>query len=1118
MLYPLIFNPIVKAHPWGGRQLHDLYGKPLPAEGNFGESWEISDRPEGVSVIANGPLAGKDLRWLMENHAGDLLGQAQPSNGRFPLLVKILDCREAPSIQVHPPAAVAARTGGEPKTELWYVTHAEPDAELFVGLRPGTKRAQFERRIADGSLADALHRVPVRPGDAMFVPSGRVHAIGGGTTVFEIQQNSNTTYRVFDWNRKDASGKPRELHVQSALESIDFDDVRPGLVAEAWTEEDKVRRRSLARNDTFGIEERQVGAGYRFEVGTLDRPLTIGVAQGELEVHSEASGIHFQLGPGQFCLIPAVVKDAVLTAGRAATFLVAAPAVVEQAQQVGQRLANSAAAPAWQSYELPRRRVDPSERKPSLPSRRMVKRNLTRRLIYSPFLKMLVLLFWFRVVVLGMAAVLVAGVIMVPRLWVVTPPGFLPRVKVSLLDKVQAAMLKRSAERAMARQDYDGAYDAWRNAFGNNQGDPDLTRGLIRCIMAPDPMVENRLPIGVQAADWLLRLTQTNRTDVELVTSFYDKAQLYELAGLLLGPLTQDSMVISTNDLVNPVALADRLRVASREVDALVLDRFPGSAKAALTSPQALGAKAATEILLKGLNGVIDGLPLYQTQVFANITLRPDTRQLLATNPRDDGLKRLNRMLLEDAYPNDLRRMFEFSSRMKAAYVKALFFSSEFDEYDRLWRQLTPAEQSTPDMQLIRAGYVTGWSKAGALSDGNDVGKARETIAAAADQGSGPLWVLANRLQMAVSSSRLDAKGYLEALQRLKAAQVDNAVDNASYWMLLANTGRKAEAVTLARDYATPPRASYELVQLARINVLLGTKDVAVKIMRAFANAFPLSESVWTMYASLLLDDKDWEGLRGAALHMRQFPIFRGSLDALANYYEGRADLATGRLEAADQAFRQAGLSDFRTPGQAMVAAGALLTLEHGDQRGYPAAARAILERAHGMVTNNLQYLELLTKAADQLRDGELLLESTRAAYELAPNNPDVLMRYSGALLVMNKQPGLAITITGQLLERFPNSSAVKINRALAFLYNYRANEAKAVLDTIDESRLRSEERNSYKQALFEYYYMKQDYEAARGALKEITMEALYPLEQQRLRAMVDKLPAPKTTGPKPTA
>jgi len=132
MLYPLIFNPIVKAHPWGGRRLHDLYGKPLPAEGNFGESWEISDRPEGVSVIANGPLAGKDLRWLMEHHAAELLGQAQPSNGRFPLLVKILDCREAPSIQVHPPAALAARIGGEPKTELWYVTHAEPAAELFV--------------------------------------------------------------------------------------------------------------------------------------------------------------------------------------------------------------------------------------------------------------------------------------------------------------------------------------------------------------------------------------------------------------------------------------------------------------------------------------------------------------------------------------------------------------------------------------------------------------------------------------------------------------------------------------------------------------------------------------------------------------------------------------------------------------------------------------------------------------------------------------------------------------------------------------------------------------------------------------------------------------------------
>ena len=154
MLYPLLFHPILKERIWGGRKLEQLYGKLLPPNIPVGESWEISDRPGDASVIANGPLAGKDLRWLMENCAEELLGKVKAANGYFPLLLKILDAQEKLSLQVHPPASLAKKMGGEPKTEMWYVADATADADLFVGLKRGVTRAEFEKKTADGTVAE----------------------------------------------------------------------------------------------------------------------------------------------------------------------------------------------------------------------------------------------------------------------------------------------------------------------------------------------------------------------------------------------------------------------------------------------------------------------------------------------------------------------------------------------------------------------------------------------------------------------------------------------------------------------------------------------------------------------------------------------------------------------------------------------------------------------------------------------------------------------------------------------------------------------------------------------------------------------------------------------------
>jgi mannose-6-phosphate isomerase len=307
VLYPFIFQPILKERVWGGRELERLYAKPLPPGKPIGESWEISDRPGDASVIANGPLAGKTLRWLMENHAAEILGDAKPAaGGRFPLLCKILDAREKLSLQVHLPANKAVELKGEPKTEIWFIADAAPDASLYVGLKRNVTRAEFEKKISDGSVADCFHRIPVRAGDAMFLPSGRVHAIGSSLVIFEIQQNSDTTYRVFDWNRTGLDGKPRELHIAQSLASIDFNDFEPKLVETKFTANGKIQKRPLVNDPLFKVEAWKMNSG----ASGLLKPKKlqiIAVTAGKIEIKSGVMAV--KLSAGQFCLIPASLEQ-----------------------------------------------------------------------------------------------------------------------------------------------------------------------------------------------------------------------------------------------------------------------------------------------------------------------------------------------------------------------------------------------------------------------------------------------------------------------------------------------------------------------------------------------------------------------------------------------------------------------------------------------------------------------------------------------------------------------------------------------------------------------------------------------------------------------------------------
>jgi len=307
VLYPFTFHPIFKERIWGGDKIGRLYGKKLPAGRLIGESWEISDRSGDASIIANGPLAGKNLRWLMENHRVEILGTAKPaSNNRFPLLCKILDAREKLSLQVHPSAGKAAELKGEPKTEMWFIADATPGAELYAGLKCGVTRAEFEKKITTGGVAECFHRIPVRTGDAMFLPSGRVHAIGAGLVIFEIQQNSDTTYRVFDWDRVGLDGQPRELHVAQSLASIDFNDFEPPLIQSQFSGSPSIQRRPLVDDPLFKVEAWKLhpGGRNRLQSGKLQ---IVAVTEGGVEIKGDLASVN--LSAGQFSLIPASLEQ-----------------------------------------------------------------------------------------------------------------------------------------------------------------------------------------------------------------------------------------------------------------------------------------------------------------------------------------------------------------------------------------------------------------------------------------------------------------------------------------------------------------------------------------------------------------------------------------------------------------------------------------------------------------------------------------------------------------------------------------------------------------------------------------------------------------------------------------
>ena len=313
-MYPFKFQPVYKDYLWGGRNLARL-GKVLPPEGIVAESWEVSGHPDGLSVIANGEYAGRAMNDLINEYPQEILGTAVhlKYGQRFPLLVKLIDANQKLSVQVHPDDAYALNKENEfGKHEIWYIISARPGARIVYGLAPGITKEDFARRVEAGDVESALQYLEVTAGDVIDIPPGTVHALGEGIVLAEIQQNSNATYRVYDYDRVDAAGNKRPLHVEKALQVIDYASKKRGKVTPGAPEQLSVAstKQALTANFHFAVEFYQVNdlvnetaAGDRFYIYTvLEGEGTIRFGDTETPVRQ-----------GESVLIPAVLGNYQLT-------------------------------------------------------------------------------------------------------------------------------------------------------------------------------------------------------------------------------------------------------------------------------------------------------------------------------------------------------------------------------------------------------------------------------------------------------------------------------------------------------------------------------------------------------------------------------------------------------------------------------------------------------------------------------------------------------------------------------------------------------------------------------------------------------------------------------------
>lgn len=311
-LYPLLFEQVAKEYLWGGNQLSE-YGKVVPESGILAESWELSSHPDGESVVKDGELKGCTLSSLVADYTTDLMGKDLPVDKieKFPLLIKFIDAKSSLSVQVHPNDEFAAKNEGPHelgKTEMWYIMKAAPGAKLVCGLKPGVSRDSFAKAVEDGCIGDCLGEIEVNAGDFINIPAGMIHAIGEGILLCEVQQNSNTTYRVYDFDRVDANGNKRELHIEKALGAIQFNEINnvSSLVKGLAVKLGNNTKTVLVANEFFAVERYELSEQLN-ECADGSRFCSYTILDGECTL--TYNGVTYSLKAGTTVMIPASLGE-----------------------------------------------------------------------------------------------------------------------------------------------------------------------------------------------------------------------------------------------------------------------------------------------------------------------------------------------------------------------------------------------------------------------------------------------------------------------------------------------------------------------------------------------------------------------------------------------------------------------------------------------------------------------------------------------------------------------------------------------------------------------------------------------------------------------------------------
>lgn len=316
-LYPIKFIPILKERLWGGSKLKTVLGKPIKS-GQTGESWELSGIAGDVSLVANGPLKGKSLQELIDMYSTDLLGKSvvERFGSEFPILIKFIDAQKDLSIQLHPGDELAMkRHQSFGKTEMWYIMDAEKGAELIIGFNKDVDAEEYQQFLEQGKLTDLMNYVPVNKGDTFFINTGKVHAIGAGIMLTEIQQTSDITYRIYDFERRDKEGNLRELHTEQALEAIDYrkkEDYR----VEYQKETNQLN--SMVASPYFTTNYLKCTNDTKIDLSERDSFTILICVDGEAEI--KTAGGKEPLKMGETILIPAI-EPAVLIRTQSATLL-----------------------------------------------------------------------------------------------------------------------------------------------------------------------------------------------------------------------------------------------------------------------------------------------------------------------------------------------------------------------------------------------------------------------------------------------------------------------------------------------------------------------------------------------------------------------------------------------------------------------------------------------------------------------------------------------------------------------------------------------------------------------------------------------------------------------------